>query len=79
MIGTVIVPDIPGVTTQVRDDVAGATWRAGGTKYALLTINPFLNYNFGGGWFVGTVPIITANLDAGGAKWTVPVERNSDA
>ena len=52
---------------------AGGTSGAGGSKYTFLTINPFVNYNFGGGWFVGTVPIITANLDAGGAKWTLPV------
>lgn len=44
-----------------------------GTRYSLLTINPFFNYNFSGGWFVGTVPIITGNLDAPGAKWTLPV------
>ena len=31
------------------------------------------NYNFGGGWFVGTVPIMTANWNAGGEKWTLPV------
>ncbi len=36
-----------------------------------MTINPFVNYNFGAGWFVGTSPITTANWDAGGAKWTV--------
>ncbi len=44
-----------------------------GTRYSLFTLNPFLNYNFKGGWFVGTVPIITANFDAPGAKWTLPV------
>ena len=29
--------------------------------------------NFSGGWFVGTVPIMTANWMAGGEKWTLPV------
>jgi hypothetical protein len=52
---------------------AESTSDAGGSKYTFLTINPFVNYNFGGGWFAGTVPIITANLDAGGANWTLPV------
>lgn len=32
-----------------------------------------MNYNFPGGWFVGTVPIITANWLSGGEKWTFPV------
>ena len=33
----------------------------------------FLNYNFGGGWAVGTAPIITANWEAeSGNQWTVP-------
>ena len=45
----------------------------GGTSYTLTTINPFLNYNFDGGWFVGTSLITTANWDTGGEKWTLPV------
>ncbi len=44
-----------------------------GTRYSVMTINPFVNYNFGGGWFVGTVPVITASWDTGGGKWTLPV------
>ena len=40
----------------------------------LFTVNPFFNYNFGGGWYVGTSPIITANwLTAGNNAWTLPV------
>jgi hypothetical protein len=38
-----------------------------------MTINPFVNYNFGGGWFVGSTPIMTASWDTGGTKWTIPV------
>ena len=35
---------------------------------------PFVNYNFGEGWYVGTSPIITANwLAAGNNAWTLPV------
>jgi hypothetical protein len=38
------------------------------------TLNPFANYNFGDGWFVGTVPVITANWRTSGNKaWTLPV------
>jgi hypothetical protein len=51
----------------------GGTGGPVGTKYSVMTINPFLNYNFGSGWFVGTSPITTANWDAGGEKWTLPV------
>jgi hypothetical protein len=42
-------------------------------KYSVMTINPFVNYNFGGGWFIGTSPITTANWDVSGEKWTLPV------
>ncbi len=51
----------------------GGTQGLGGTKYSLFTFNPFFNYNLGSGWFVGTVPVITANWLASGTKWTLPV------
>jgi hypothetical protein len=51
----------------------GGTTGAGGTKYALTTINPFANYNFRGGWFVGASLITTASWDTAGEKWTLPV------
>lgn len=51
----------------------GGTSGPVGTRYSLMTINPFVNYNFPGGWFVGTVPIMTADWMAGGQKWTLPV------
>jgi hypothetical protein len=52
----------------------GGTPSPGGTRYSLFTVNPFFNYNFGEGWYVGTSPIITANwLTAGNNAWTLPV------
>ena len=41
----------------------------------LMTVQPFVNYNFGKGWYVSTSPIITANWEAHGSDntWTVPV------
>ena len=51
----------------------GGTMGPRGTRYDTFLLEPFINYNFGGGWFVGTVPIITADWDKGGAKWTLPV------
>jgi len=40
---------------------------------SLLTIQPFFNYNFEGGWYVSTSPIITANWEANGDQWTLPI------
>jgi hypothetical protein len=52
---------------------AGATSGPGGTPSSLFTFNPFFNYYFDGDWFAGSVPIITANWNGSGAKWTLPV------
>jgi len=51
----------------------GGTSGPSGTKYTLTTVNPFINYNFGEGWFVGLDLINTASWDTGGEKWTLPV------
>jgi hypothetical protein len=46
----------------------------GEPKTNLLTIQPFINYNFGGGWALSFAPIITANWDAtAGNEWTLPL------
>ena len=34
---------------------------------------PFINYNIKGGWAITTAPVITANYNAPGTKWSVPV------
>jgi hypothetical protein len=37
-------------------------------------MQPFVDYNFSGGWYLATSPIITANWRAtSGNRWTVPV------
>jgi hypothetical protein len=52
----------------------GGTPGRGGTQYNNFLLQPFVNYNFGEGWYVGTSPIITANwLERGSNAWTVPV------
>ncbi len=52
----------------------GGTSGTGGTSYNSLLVQPFVNYNFGGGWYVNTGPIITAAWPALRDKaWTVPV------
>jgi hypothetical protein len=39
----------------------------------LLTLQYFINYNLGGGWTVGTSPIVTANWEADSDDtWTIP-------
>lgn len=45
-----------------------------GTRYNNFLVQPFVNYNFNGGWYVGSAPQITANWLATGDKaWTIPV------
>ena len=39
-----------------------------------MLVQPFVNYNFAGGWYLTGSPIITANWEAAsGQKWTVPL------
>jgi hypothetical protein len=39
-----------------------------------MVFQPFANYNFGGGWYVNTSPVITANWKAKGSdQWTIPL------
>ncbi|MDM0037007.1 transporter [Variovorax sp. J22P271] len=43
-------------------------------KINQLTLQPFLNYNFPGGFYLTSSPLITANWEAaGGQKWIVPM------
>ena len=51
----------------------GGTSGPHGTQYATLLAQPFFNYNFEHGWFVGTSPIITDDEVGHGQTWTVPV------
>jgi hypothetical protein len=41
---------------------------------SLTVVQPFLNYNFDGGWYLTSAPVITANWEAdSGDEWTIPV------
>ena len=52
----------------------GGTSGNGGTRYNAFLTQPFINYNFGEGWYVTTAPVITANWRTAGNKaWTLPV------
>jgi hypothetical protein len=39
----------------------------------MFLVEPFINYNFGDGWYAFSDPSITADWEAKGTKWTVPV------
>ncbi len=46
----------------------------GDTDINLFTWQYFINYNFEGGWYFTSAPIMTANWEAeSGEEWTVPV------
>ena len=58
-----------GVVSNVWS-VAGSSDR---NDVNMMVAQYFLNYNFGGGWALGTAPIITANWEAeSGNQWTIP-------
>ncbi len=54
-------------------------WSLGGnnglfaTRYNNFLTQPFVNYNFGAGWYLTSSPIVTANWETPGTKWTVPI------
>jgi hypothetical protein len=58
--------------------LANNIWSYGGDNgradVDLMTVQPFVNYNFSEGWYVTSSPIITANWEADGDnRWTVPI------
>ncbi|MEY3300282.1 MAG: hypothetical protein RLZZ597_3542, partial [Cyanobacteriota bacterium] len=63
-------PIVAGALVNNVWSIAGDGDRA---NVSLLTLQPFFNYNFAGGWYATTSPIINANWLATGEKWTVPI------
>ena len=59
-----------GVLVRQLWSFAGDSDREDVTQFL---IQPFINYNFDKGWFLFSDPSITANWDAPGQKWTVPI------
>jgi hypothetical protein len=51
----------------------GGVHGPGGNAYNNFLGQPFVNYNFGQGWYVTTSPIVTASWETPGTKWTVPI------
>jgi hypothetical protein len=53
--------------------IANNIWSVAGASMNSFLVQPFVNYNFGGGWFATTAPIITADWKApSGDQWLVP-------
>ena len=64
---------VAGVLANQVWSLGGVEAGPGGRRYAQFLVEPFLNYNFGHGWFVSSAPIITDDELRAGRKWTVPV------
>ncbi|WP_204139779.1 neuromedin U [Halomicronema sp. CCY15110] len=63
-------PIVAGALVSQLWSFAGDSDRA---DISLLTVQPFFNYNFAGGWYATTSPIITANWQTDDDQWTVPL------
>ena len=77
---SVVVLTMPG--NWVYGAVASQAWdfaesgNDGSDKgISALTVQPFVNYNFGHGWYVVSAPVLTANWKAekSSDEWTIPV------
>ena len=51
-------------------------WRPWAPRVNRFTLQPALSYGFRDGWYVSSAPIITANWNASGGKWLVPIAAN---
>ena len=57
-----LVSNIWGISTDPGNDIN------------FFTFQPFVNYNFDGGWYLSSSPIITRDQEAAsGQRWTVPI------
>lgn len=64
----------PFVYGALLDQVWTIFGPGGHSELNQLTFQPFVNFNFGLGWAVGTSPLLTANWSgANGTQWTVPL------
>jgi hypothetical protein len=63
-------PIVAGALVSQIWSFAGDSDRA---DVSLFTVQPFFNYNFDGGWYLSTSPIITANWEGIDEQWTVPI------
>lgn len=73
-------PGLVGILTKgpiVTGVLVNNVWSFAGDEdrsdVSLMTINPFFNYNFEGGWYLSTSPNLLANWLAEGEKWLIPI------
>ncbi|MFO1306089.1 MAG: transporter [Burkholderiales bacterium] len=73
---TVVILRLEKGNPWVYGFLANNVWSVGsgaGAAYNNFLLQPFLNYNFRGGTYLTTSPIVTANWKADGQQWTVPI------
>jgi hypothetical protein len=64
---------VGGLLTHMVD-VASSGNDGSEADISLTVIQPIMNYNFGGGWYVTSAPIVTANWEADNDdEWTIPL------
>jgi hypothetical protein len=70
-IATITDPWVNGVLVRNLWSFAGDSERP---NVNLFVLQPFVNYNFPGGWYLSSAPIISANWEADSRnRWTVPI------
>jgi len=65
-----------GLTMQgpvVAGLLVSNTWSLEGEDFSNFVIQPIFNYNLPGGWYLTSVPLMTADWEADDNGWTVPV------
>jgi hypothetical protein len=69
---SVVVLAMPG--PWVLGALVNQIWSVAGASASQMLIQYFVNYNFAGGWYLTTSPILTADWNAAsGQQWVVPV------
>jgi hypothetical protein len=73
--GVLVYMEGPWVAGVLVNNVwsLGGTYGRYGNAYNNFLTQPFVNYNFGGGWYVTSSPIVTADWLTAGTKWTLPI------
>jgi hypothetical protein len=67
-------PGDPWVYGVLVNNVWSLSGSGQGGSYSNFLMQPFVNYNFPDGFYINSVPIITANWKAdSGQQWTVPL------
>lgn len=65
---------VTGALVSHMVDVASSSNSGSEEDISLTVIQPFVNYNFGSGWYLVSAPVITANWEADNDdEWTVPL------